>query len=56
MIYPEQLCYTKGHQWVMDLFMRLTGVISELNQNTMKYPRLINKAPYETWMVKDGSL
>jgi glycine cleavage system H protein len=37
---------------VLDLFMPVTGIISEINQNMMKYPRLINKAPYEIWLVK----
>jgi glycine cleavage system H protein len=37
---------------VLDLFMPFTGVITEINPDMVKYPGLINRDPYDTWIIK----
>ena len=36
-----------------DIFSPLSGVVSEINENLLEHPELINKSPYESgWMLK----
>lgn len=36
-----------------DIFSPLTGVVSEINENLLDQPELINQSPYESgWMLK----
>ncbi|MFA6086300.1 glycine cleavage system protein H [Mucilaginibacter sp.] len=37
---------------VLDLFMPFSGVITEINPDMLKYPGLINRDPYDTWIIK----
>jgi glycine cleavage system H protein len=37
---------------VLDLFMPFTGMITEINPDMLKYPSLINRDPYDTWVIK----
>lgn len=37
---------------VLDLFMPFTGVITEINPDILNYPGLINRDPYDTWIIK----
>jgi glycine cleavage system H protein len=36
-----------------DIFSPLSGVVSEINENLLEHPELINQSPYESgWMIK----
>jgi len=36
-----------------DIFSPLSGVVSEINENLLKHPELINQSPYESgWIVR----
>jgi glycine cleavage system H protein len=36
-----------------DIFSPLSGVVSEINENLLEHPELINQSPYESgWMLK----
>ena len=37
---------------VLDLFMPLTGTITEINPDMLNCPGLVNRAPYDTWIIK----
>ncbi|MDN5288388.1 MAG: glycine cleavage system protein [Mucilaginibacter sp.] len=37
---------------VLDLFMPFSGVITEINPDMLKYPGLINRDPYDMWIIK----
>ena len=41
---------------VLDLFMPVTGTIVEINPEMLKNPRLLNKDPYHTWLLKIGTV
>ena len=37
---------------VSDIFSPVTGVVSEINEEMLDHPEMINEAPYEAWMIK----
>ena len=37
---------------VSDIFSPVTGVVSEINEELLDHPEMINEAPYEAWMIK----
>ncbi|MDR0374714.1 MAG: glycine cleavage system protein GcvH [Treponema sp.] len=37
---------------VSEIYSPLDGEVAEVNQTPLDEPELINKAPYETWLVK----
>ncbi|HEY4327528.1 MAG TPA: glycine cleavage system protein H [Mucilaginibacter sp.] len=39
-------------QSVMELFMPLAGTIVEINTEILQEPGLVNRKPYDTWIVK----
>lgn len=39
-----------------DVYAPLSGVIEEINEELLDNPGLINKSPYEAWLVKIGEI
>ncbi len=37
---------------VSDIFSPVTGVVSEINEELLDHPEMINEAPYEAWLIK----
>lgn len=37
---------------VSDVFSPVTGTVSEINEELLDHPELINDAPYEAWLIK----
>jgi glycine cleavage system H protein len=48
----EQFGIVEAVKTVSDLFLPISGVIIEINQNILDNPSLINENPYENWIVK----
>lgn len=42
----------EGAQTVLDLFMPITGIIVEINPETLKNPGSVNNDPYHAWLIK----
>lgn len=37
---------------VSDVFSPVSGIVSEVNEELIDSPEMINKSPYESWLVK----
>lgn len=37
---------------VSDIFSPVTGVVSEINEELLDHPEMINEVPYEAWLIK----
>lgn len=37
---------------VSDVFSPVTGVVSEVNEELMDQPAMLNEAPFEAWMIR----
>ena len=42
---------------VSDIFSPINGTVKEVNETVLSSPEIINKAPYETWLIRaEGSM
>lgn len=37
---------------VSDIYAPMSGVVSDINQNVVDEPELINSAPYDSWLIE----
>jgi len=48
----EPVAMLESVKWVGPLPSPMDGVVTEINQEVVKRPSLINRRPYEAWIVK----
>ena len=61
MNFPNDLMYTKSHEWIkmqedgtalVGLYSPLSGVVDAFNDILLYTPEAINEAPYDAWFIK----
>ena len=48
----EAFCDVESVKAVSDVVSPLTGVVSEVNEELLDEPQMLNEAPYEAWIAK----